>query len=104
MYARVVKRSPPPVPEDDGDISTDMQQDIATEVALKAAVDMVVFMVDAWNELVAYVESEGVRVSIQPEAAQMHTEIVARLRASLIVVRDAGGVGTTDETMKGFTL
>ena len=105
MYAQVVKRSDT-TPEDDGDLSIDLQEDIATEIALQAAVDMVVFMVRMWNELVEYVEKSGVSIEFADEAKKSYLEINRRLRASLIVVRDAGGVDTTTDTtdeMEGFS-
>lgn len=103
MYSRVVKWFPKKPESNDDVLGNQLQQDVATELALKASVDMVVFMVSAWNELVAEVESMDIHVHVSPEAENDYTEIMQRLRASLIVIREAGGDPNTDEMLKGFT-
>jgi hypothetical protein len=87
----------------DDALAVDAQVSIASELSLSAAVDMIVFLKTAWNELVSEVEAAGIYVGITAEAEKEYLDIMARLRASLIVMRETEGFpdGVSD-AMKGF--
>ena len=73
---------------------------IATEAALVAAVQMVIFQKEAWNDLVDDLEDRGVTVEISEEAKIEYAGIMLRIQAAFTVARE--NLNFTDEMMKGL--
>ena len=83
-------------------LDEETQMQIATEVGLMAAVEMIVLQRAAWNELVDNLAETGVSISISPEMAHTYGEVTQRLNASMRVVAEA--IGIDGETLREIGL
>jgi predicted cobalt transporter CbtA len=74
----------------------DAQIRVATEAALQAAVDLIIFQREAWNDLVDAVTDVGVHVHISPAAQTEHDEILGRMKAALDVAKEVVSITPQD--------
>lgn len=69
---------------------------IATETALMAAVDLIEFQREAWNDLVGAVTEVGISVDISPQAQAEHDEILGRMKAAFAVAKEVVSITPQD--------
>lgn len=77
----------------------DVQRVVATEEALDAAVETIVFMIEMWNGLLTQLAAEGTMIILPQPVEQRHADNMARLTAALKVISETLGIDL--ELMKG---
>lgn len=87
-------------PVDFGALDGETQIIIATEAALAAAVDWIVFQKNAWVELCDGLEAMGLVVGLSPEATDYLNATMKRLRAAMAVVGD--NIGVDPESLRNL--
>lgn len=78
----------------------EIQMEVATETAMLAAIDIIRWQADAWNDLISAVQKVGVEVEVNEEAHQELDEMMGRLRAAISVAQDV--LGIDENYLKGI--
>ena len=78
----------------------DIQVMIATEEALVAAMQMIVFQKEAWNDLCDALEERGVNVEMPHDAQVEYAALLLRMQAALTVAKQ--NLNITDDILKGI--
>jgi len=77
------------------------QMGVAQEVALSASLDVIRWQAEAWRDLTDALEDVGIQATISANAQVELDEMLAKLRASIVVAKEVLGI---DETyLKGIT-
>ena len=78
-----------------------VQLEVAKDAAISAAIDVIKWQTEAWNELVSGVNELGVDVSLNPEQQAVLNHHIVRLKAAITVANEVLNLDL--ENLKGFS-